>query len=262
MYIIQPFFHVGEIILTFSIFLSPLCNPWVSSLTRVSALGGSLAVCSLSMLIAFSLSSMFICENWKCQIEHENNKWKQYFQKDCKRKEMLRCISPTIPHVVVQQYFSYIKTAYCLVTNFWLQQGTYAMGSSWALCLQRAKSSTEWTPRCFNSLSSEEHVTIWSRVPQAIGYSHRGQMNVVHLSSSQKDYTHAYYCIQLWIRLVWFSSYTDLNLIRPILNSPTLQFSYIVILISFNWLSLTFAYRSKGENKTEAKFFLYTVFPA
>ena len=37
------------------------------------------------------------------------------------------------------------------------------------------------------------------------------------------------YCIQLWIRPVLFSPYGDLKLIRPVLNSPTLQFSYTIL---------------------------------
>ena len=37
------------------------------------------------------------------------------------------------------------------------------------------------------------------------------------------------YCIQLWILPVLFSPYTDLRLIRPVLNSPTVQVSYIII---------------------------------
>lgn len=41
-------------------FLSSLCRPWVSSLTNVSALGGSFEVSGLFILIAFSRSSIFI----------------------------------------------------------------------------------------------------------------------------------------------------------------------------------------------------------
>lgn len=51
--------------LTFRMFLSSLCSPWVSSLTNVSALGGSLEVSGLLILMAFSLSSMFICRKFK-----------------------------------------------------------------------------------------------------------------------------------------------------------------------------------------------------
>ena len=39
------------------------------------------------------------------------------------------------------------------------------------------------------------------------------------------------YCIQLCIRPVLFSPYRDLRLIRPVLNSSTLQFSYIILYI-------------------------------
>ena len=39
------------------------------------------------------------------------------------------------------------------------------------------------------------------------------------------------YCIQLWIRPVLFSPFWDLILIRQVLNSPTLQFSYIILYI-------------------------------
>ena len=70
------------------------------------------------------------------------------------------------------------------------------------------------------------------------------------------------YCIQLWIRPVLFSSCIDLKLIRPVLNSPTLQFSYTILCTEFKKPSLKIALRSeggKGENKTGAKFFLYTV---
>ena len=44
------------------------------------------------------------------------------------------------------------------------------------------------------------------------------------------------YCIQLWIHLVLFSRCGDLRLIRPVLNSPTVQFSYIILYI-YNWIS-------------------------
>ena len=37
------------------------------------------------------------------------------------------------------------------------------------------------------------------------------------------------YCIQLWICSVLYSPYGDLRLIRPVLNSPTHQFSYIFL---------------------------------
>ena len=46
------------------------------------------------------------------------------------------------------------------------------------------------------------------------------------------------------------------------MNSPTLKFSYIFLYIEFNWPSSKFTLRSegeKGENKTGAKFSLYTV---
>ena len=73
---------------------------------------------------------------------------------------------------------------------------------------------------------------------------------------------HVTYCIQLWIRPVLFSPYKDLRLIRPVLNSPTYQFCYIILTIELNWPSFKFALEpegEKGENKTGAKFSLYTV---
>ena len=54
-----------------------------------------------------------------------------------------------------------------------------------------------------------------------------------------------------------------LKVICPVLNSPTLQFSYIILYIQFNSPSFKIALRSEGqkdENKTGAKFSLYTVF--
>ena len=61
---------------------------------------------------------------------------------------------------------------------------------------------------------------------------------------------------------VLFSPYGDLRLILPVLNSPTHQFSYIMV---YKWLNLpSFKFTlslegEKGENKTRAKFSLYTV---
>ena len=49
-----------------------------------------------------------------------------------------------------------------------------------------------------------------------------------HLES-QNNYRYIY-CIQLWICPVLFSPYRDLFLIHQVLNSPTLQFSYIILL--------------------------------
>ena len=54
--------------------------------------------------------------------------------------------------------------------------------------------------------------------------SHITRSSVNRLTTLMKQ---AYnYCIQIWIRP--FLPYRDLRLIRPILNSPTLQFSYII----------------------------------
>ena len=39
------------------------------------------------------------------------------------------------------------------------------------------------------------------------------------------------YCIKLWIRAVLFSPYLDPRLIHPVLNWPTLLFSYIILYI-------------------------------
>ena len=55
------------------------------------------------------------------------------------------------------------------------------------------------------------------------------------------------YCIQLWIRPVLFSPYGDPRLIRPVLNSPTHNFFYIILYLQFNWPSFKFALRSEGE---------------
>ena len=72
------------------------------------------------------------------------------------------------------------------------------------------------------------------------------------------------YCIQLWICPVLFSPYTDLRLIRLVLNSPNLQFSYLIpygISSSPVLNSPSVSVGEKGENKTGAKFSLYTVVP-
>ena len=53
-----------------------------------------------------------------------------------------------------------------------------------------------------------------------------------------------------------------LRLIFLGLNSPTLQFSYKILSMQFNWPSFKFTLRSeseKGENKTGVNFSLYTV---
>ena len=76
-------------------------------------------------------------------------------------------------------------------------------------------------------------------------------------------YSFPKYCIQLWIRPVLFSPFRDLWLIRPVLNSPSLEFYYIILSILFNSPSFEFALRlegEKGENKTGAKISLYTVY--
>ena len=41
------------------------------------------------------------------------------------------------------------------------------------------------------------------------------------------------YCTQFWIRPVLFSPCRDLRLFRPVLNSPTLKFCYIIQLAQF-----------------------------
>ena len=55
------------------------------------------------------------------------------------------------------------------------------------------------------------------------------------------------YCIQLWICPVLFSSYGDLKLFHPVLNSPTQLFSYIILYWWLNQPSLKFALRSEGQ---------------
>ena len=61
------------------------------------------------------------------------------------------------------------------------------------------------------------------------------------------------YCIQLWIRPVLFSPCRDLRLIRPVLNSPSLEFNYISLL----YYSIHPVLNSPSDKR--AKFFLYTV---
>ena len=41
-------------------------------------------------------------------------------------------------------------------------------------------------------------------------------------------------CIEIWIRPVLFSPYRDLKLIHQVLNSPTIQFGYIILFAEFN----------------------------
>ena len=84
----------------------------------------------------------------------------------------------------------------------------------------------------------------------------KGKSSDSVLWQSKPFYQHVY-CIQLWIRPVLFLPNGDLRLICPVLNSPTLKLSFIILYIQFNLPSFKFALRSeceKGENKTGRNF--------
>ena len=89
---------------------------------------------------------------------------------------------------------------------------------------------------------------------------HWNQMPLIRIWSKFRILGFLQYCIQLWIRPVLFSPYRGLSLICPVLNSPSLEFNYIILSVWFKLPSFEFTLRPEGKNKMRAKFSLYTVF--
>ena len=78
--------------------------------------------------------------------------------------------------------------------------------------------------------SSLLHVILNGHVFMYIQKNHSSFKFYLYFSKCVDTQDHKY-CIQLWIYSVLFLPCRDLRLINPVLNSPTLQFSYIILYI-------------------------------